>query len=221
MFNSEEPKLDESSRKNYFKSIDSVDPREIDEHFKAYAANRAYFETTSDNSLTSLQSCFCDSALSMSSEKSKTSLMMNQLECDQCKNLIVRQENRRCSMCCDCVEKLYSPKICMACNGRVSFQELRNSSIRRSVSKKHFNEFNETSLRLCNCFPKYPSQHFSSIQPSEPSEIQILPSIIGTSCSYNELVFVQQKKKSSSPFYSHNCLPLKSNHSDESSSEDE
>lgn len=146
--------------------------------------------------------------------------MMNQLECERCKNLIVRQENRRGSMCCDCIQKLYSPKTCAACNGRISFQDLRNSSIRKSINKKHFNEFNP-SMKLCNCFPKYPSQHLSSIQPNEPSEIQTLPSIIGTSCSYNELVFAPEKKKSSSSFYSHNCLPLKSNDTDESCSEEE
>lgn len=147
--------------------------------------------------------------------------MMNKLECDRCKNLIVRQENRRCSMCCDCVEKLYSPKTCMTCNGRISFQDLRSTNLQQSVNKKQFNEFSEPSLRLCNCFPKYPSQNFSSIQPSEPSKIQILPQIIGTSSSYNELVFAQQKGKSSPPFYSHNCLPLKSNYSGESSNEEE
>lgn len=170
-----------------------------------------------------MPSCFCDSNQSIFSDKFKKSLTINRMECDQCKNLILRQENRRCSMCCDCVEKLYSPKICNSCSGRISFQDLKSLNGRLSANRKHFDEFiDPSSLKLCNCFPKYPSQHFSSIQPNEPTEIQILPQILGKACSCNELVLMQQLKKANPKFYSHSCLQVKPESSeDESSDNDE
>lgn len=170
-----------------------------------------------------MQSCFCDSAQSFLSENFKTSLMINRMECDQCKNLILRQENRRdSSICCECIEKLYSPKTCMACNGRISFQDLQDTSIQDHANKKSFRDFTDpSSLRLCNCFPKYPSQHLSSFQATEPSEIQILPQIVGKSSSYNELLLIHQKKRPSPSFYSQNCLKATTSYSEESSNEED
>lgn len=165
-----------------------------------------------------MKSCFCDSSQSILSDKFKTSLMINQMECEYCKNLL-RHGNRRCSMCGDCIEKLYSPKICSACNGRISFQDLKNLSGQQNVNKKHFNDLlDSASIKLCNCFPKYPSQHFSSIQPNEPSDVQILPQFVGKAGSYNELILMQ-KKRTNPPFYSHNCLKTETS-GDESSSEE-
>lgn len=187
-------------------------------HSSRFNYCRAYFNDHSGESYISMSSCFCDSAQSIFSDKFKTSLMINQMECDRCKNLL-RHENRRCSMCGDCVAKLYSPKTCSSCNGRISFQDLKTPSIQPHANKKQFDElFDSTSVKLCNCFPKYPSQNFSSLQP-ETQGVQILPQITGKSSSYNELVFAQQKKKSIIPFYSNNCISSKS--TSKSSSEDE
>jgi hypothetical protein len=135
------------------------------------------------------------------------------MECETCKNLIAGRERRRSSLCGDCVEKFYSPKTCVACSGRISFEDLKNSSLQQLVNKKHFN--NEVELRLCNCFPKFPSQNFSSIQPSDPNEIQVLPSIVGKACSYSELL--HQKRKVEQSFYSQNCLPSRDDESEEES----
>lgn len=193
-------------------SIDTIQAHEVDDYFKAYAVDnkRHLHEIKSNDSFVSMNSCFCDSTQSILSDQFKTSLMINQMECDTCKNLILGRENRRCSLCGDCLEKLYSPKTCATCNGRISFEDLKNSSS-QVLNKKHFND--ESSLKLCNCFPKYPSQSFSSIQSSNPNEIQVLPQIIGKACSYSELM-TQQKKKSSQFFHSQNCLHSKSNDSD-------
>ena len=221
------------------KSTESLESSDAEEYFEKTASNRfanlnfgdlnfndiqfhfrAYLQTRGENnSLISMKSCFCDSPQSILSDELKTSLNLNQLECERCKNLILRRENRRCSMCCDCVEKLYSPKTCTACNGRISFQDLKDSSIQQSMNKKHFVEhFDSQNVKLCNCFPKYPSQNFSSIQPSDPNEIQVLPQITGKSSSCNELTMVHQTKKK---FYSNNCLPLKSTSDEESLSDAE
>lgn len=154
-----------------------------------------------------MKSCFCDSTQSFFSEKFKASSMVNEMECECCKNLILQRENRRDygnTLCDDCVDKLYSPKTCSACYGRISFQDLKDTNVQQQVNKKYFNEF-AGELKLCNCFPKYPSQNFSSIQPSEPNEIQVLPQITGKACSYNELI-CSQKKKSIPVFYSQKCL---------------
>jgi hypothetical protein len=195
--------------------------KEVDEYFKAYALENRHLMNNPQvkDSIVSMKSCFCDSSQSIFSEKFKTSLLMNQMECETCKNLIFGREQRRSSLCGDCVAKLYSPKTCVACNGRISFHDLKNSSQQQLVNKKHFN--NELELRLCNCFPKYPSQNFSSIQPNDPNEIQVLPSIVGKACSYSELL--QQKKKAGQSFYSQNFAISKSQDEsdDEGSSVDE
>lgn len=114
-------------------------------------------------------SCFCDSS------QFKTVLKINDLECERCKNLILRQENRRSSTCSDCVEKFYSPKTCSKCCGRISFQDLRDSSVQVSANRKLFNDFADRSvgLKLCDCFPKYPSPVFSSMQPNEVSGLRL------------------------------------------------
>lgn len=225
VFNSDDISLDLSNMQRTSRpSIDTMQAQEVDDYFKAYVATKHqhFQKAQSNDSIISMRSCFCDSSQSIFSEKFKTSLMINQMECDTCKNLIMGRENRRCSLCGDCVEKLYSPKTCAACNGRISFQDLKSSSSQQIVNKKHFNEyFDESSLKLCNCFPKYPSQNFSSIQPNNPNDIQILPQIIGKACSYSELLMMQQKKKLSQSFYSQNCLPKKSNDSESDESEEE
>jgi hypothetical protein len=165
-----------------------------------------------------MQSCFCDSSQSILSENYRRTLLSNKAECDECKSLIYQKQNRRCSMCGDCVEKLYSPKICTVCNGRISFQDLKNTNI-----KHHHESFgkDETKIKLCNCFPKYPSQNFNSIQP--PVEhLQILPNF-SESCSYNE-IYHQPTKGKKTLFSSHNCIPLKTSSSDvddDSDSEEE
>lgn len=181
---------------------------------------RAFFHSQTNDSIISTKSCFCDSTQSILGDKCKTSLMINQLECERCKNLL-RNENRRSSLCGDCVEQVYSPKTCSSCNGRISFQDLKNLSSQQNVNKKHFNEFvDQSSLKLCNCFPKYPSQHLSSIHPNDPNEIQILPPILGKAGSYNEMILTHQKKINP-PFHSHNCLSTTTNSSSDESLSDE
>lgn len=91
-----------------------------------------------------------------------------------------------------------------------------NSSIKHDLT---VNLSNKKVIKLCNCFPKYPSQNMSSIQPNE-SETQTLPKISGKSCSYNEIVH-KKDKKSNQYFSSHNCLPLRSNHSSSDSDDDD
>lgn len=164
-----------------------------------------------------MKSCFCDSTQSILSEKFKTSFLANKLECDSCKNLIYQTRNRRCSMCGDCVAKLYSPKVCITCNGRISFQDLKNINIKHQTINGEKSE-EVIGIKLCNCFPKYPSQNFSSIQSNDINEIQVLPKISGKSCSYNEIVHQPRKRKTTQYFSSHNCLPLKSSSSDDDDS---
>lgn len=168
--------------------------------------------------------CSCESSQSMCSDKFKTSLLSDKAECNRCKNLIYQRENRRCSMCGDCVEMLYSPKICEFCHGRISFQDLMNTSIKHELT----NEENQIPkmIKLCNCFPKYLSQNFSSFNEMNEAaeESLVLPIIDGKSCSYNEIVHqpkVVKDKKSSQYFSSHNCLPIRSNSSCESDEGDE
>lgn len=163
-----------------------------------------------------MKSCICDSSQSILSDKFKASLLSNKIECDQCKNLIYQRENRRCSLCGDCVAALYSPKICEICRGRISFHDLMNSSIKHDLT---VNLGNAKVIKLCNCFPKYPSQNMSSIQPND-NDIQTLPKICEKSCSYNEIVH-KKDKKSNQYFSSHNCLPLRSNHSSCDSDDDD
>ncbi|KAG5678028.1 hypothetical protein PVAND_007735 [Polypedilum vanderplanki] len=199
-----------------------VHMQEVDNYFQSYTTRKIPIQPSrSEDSFVSMKSCFCDSTQSIFSDKFKTSLLTNKPECNRCKNFIYQYENRRCSMCGDCVEHLYSPKVCMSCNGRISFQDLKNANV------KHFEEINfrhdeMSAIKLCNCFPKYPSQNFSSIQPADLSEIQILPKINGKSCSYNEIIH-QPKKRSTQYFSSHNCLPIRlstSSSSDETSDEE-
>lgn len=145
----------------------------------------------------------CDSTQSIFSDIFKTSLMINQMECDQCKNLL-RHEDRRCSICGDCVERLYSHKICTSCNGRISFQDLKSPSIQPQSNKKHFDElFDSNRKKLCSC----PPQNFCSLQPE--------------SFSNSALDFQQQKKCANIPFYSDHCIPSTSNSKDDFSSEEE
>lgn len=223
VFNSEDNSLDNrNTLKSPRPSIDTMQAREVDDYFKAYAIENREFSSdlNRNESIISMKSCFYDSSQSIFSDKFKTSLMINQMECDTCKNLIFGQEYRRSSLCGDCVEKLYSPKTCVTCNGRISFVDLKNSSSQQIANKKHFN--NEVELRLCNCFPKFPSQNFSSIQPNDPNEIQVLPQIVGKACSYSELL--QQKKRAGQSFYSQNCLPVRKDDdslSDSSESDEE
>lgn len=148
--------------------------------------------------------------------------MSNKTECDRCKNLIYEAKNRRCSMCGDCVENLYSPKVCMTCNGRISFQDLKNLNIKHQFAAESDRIDDVSAIKLCNCFPKYPSQNFSSIQSNDANEIQVLPKIAGKSCSYNEIVHQSRRRKATQYFSSHNCIPLKtSSSSDDESSDDD
>lgn len=72
-------------------------------------------------------------------------------ECHVCKNLLLKKENRRGSLVCEgCIEKLYSVKICSFCNGRVSFQGLKNLT----ATKKNFNQETAEIDKLCICFPQ-------------------------------------------------------------------
>lgn len=221
MFNSEDNKFEsENMQTNSRPSIDTIQAHEVDDYFKAYVMTKksSINKTHSNESLVSMKSCFCDSTQSIFSDKFKTSLMINQMECDTCKNLIAGRESRRCSLCGDCIEKFYSPKTCAACNGRISFQDLKNSQ--KLVNKKHFEEsFDESGLKLCNCFSKYPSQNLSSIQPTNPNEV--LPQITGKACSFSEIFMMQNKRPNQLPFFSQNCITNQGNDSDESSSEEE
>lgn len=178
-----------------------------------------FFRAQSQDSFVSMKSCFCDSTQSFFSEKYKTTLLTHKAECERCKNIIYQAENRRCSMCGDCVEKLYSPKVCTSCNGRISFHDLKNLSIKhQNINIDKPEEI--LAIKLCNCFPKYPSQNFSSIQSNDVNEVQVLSKITGKSCSYNEIVHQTRKKKSLQYFSSHNCLTLKSCSSSDDDSSD-
>lgn len=154
-------------------------------------------------------------------DKFKASLLSEKTECNRCKNLIYQRENRRCSMCGDCVEMLYSPKICEICHGRISFQDLMNANIKHAITNTDRSR-NPRMIKLCNCFPKYPSQNFSTSELG--GESQVLPIIHGKSCSYNEIVHqpkVVKDKKSNQYFSSHTCLPLRSNSSSYDSDDDD
>lgn len=188
-----------------------------EQYFQKSPSRRPLLQTSqSVDASMSLKSCFCDSPQSIFNDKQKPSLLSNKIECDRCKNLIYQRENRRCSMCGDCVEQLYSPKICEICHGRISFHDLMNSSIKHDLSVENRN--NSKMIKLCNCFPKYPSQNFCSIQANEA---QVLPKISEKSCSYNEILHKGVKdRKSNQYFNSHNCLPLKSNHESSCDSEE-
>lgn len=128
------------------------------------------------------------------------------MECKKCKNLILT-EDKTSDLCGNCIERLYSPKICVACSGRISFHDLKAMNTPPStlcLTLFHGNG----NQKLCNCFPKYPSQHFSSIQPTESSEIQILPKIIGKCSSFDQLTLAQKPKEPPVKSFSHSCLPI-------------
>lgn len=81
-------------------------------------------------------------------------------ECTLCKNLLLKRDTRRGSLMCEgCVDKLYSVKICSFCNGRVSFQGLKNLA----ATKKSFNQGAAETDQLCTCFPQ--EQLFQSNEP--------------------------------------------------------
>lgn len=139
------------------------------------------------------------------------------MECDECKNLMLRTE--KYSTCDDCIQKFYSPKLCSDCNGRISFLDLKNCGT--TCKKIAHNLIDPANIRLCACFPKYPSQHFSNIQSNDANEIQLLPKLVKKAGSFNELLFHSQAKKSATHFNSHNCLHLRAIASDYTSSDDE
>lgn len=161
----------------------------------------------------SINSCFCDSSQSILGDKLKTSLLTDKAECHRCRNLIYQRENRCCSMCGDCVEMLYSPKICEICHGRISYQDLMNANIKHELNIEDAE--NTKIIKLCNCFPKCPSQNFNFTQSNEITEAAM---INGKSCFYNEIVHQPKDRKTSQYFSSHNCLPLRSHHNSSSNS---
>lgn len=126
-------------------------------------------------------------------------------------------------MCGDCVEMLYSPKICEICHGRISFQDLMNANIKHELNIEEAE--NSKNIKLCNCFSKYPSQDFSYSQSNQSTEMaQVLPKLDGKSCSYNEIVHqpkAVKNRKSSQHFSSHNCLPLRLSSSNSSEDDDD
>lgn len=138
------------------------------------------------------------------------------MECTTCHHLILNKSEtgRRYSMCSECVEKLYSPKICASCDGRISFKDFHEEKgrDRRGSITSHAKEtVKSPTLKLCNCFPKYPSQNFSAIQPNTPKDIQILQKVLEKSCSFDQLMINNQKIRTKlASFHSHSCLPLKS-----------
>lgn len=133
------------------------------------------------------------------------------MECTKCHHLYLNR-SKTGSLCSECVEKLYSPKICASCDGRISFKEFNDEKNRRASITSHSKDVDKnTILKLCNCFPKYPSQNFSAIQPNTPKEIQILQKVLEKSCSFDQLMISNQKIRTKIPsFHSHSCLPLKS-----------
>lgn len=167
-------------------STSSLHDQDIDDYFNLFASQRGLLKSSSNDSLNSYFNPF-------SNEKFKTNNLVSDMECETCKNLILRKGNRRCSMCGDCIEKLYSPKICSICKGRISFLDLKHPNLNIDKNLKRRNDF--TSTKLCNCFPKYPSQHLSSIQPNEPNEVQILPSFRGRYCSFDDISLTRQQKR--------------------------
>lgn len=138
------------------------------------------------------------------------------MECTTCHHLILNRSEtgRRYSLCSECVEKLYSPKICSSCDGRISFKDFHDDKgrDRRASITSHSKEtVKSPTLKLCNCFPKYPSQNFSAIQPNTPKEMQILQKVLKKSCSFDQLMINNQKIRTKlASFHSHSCLPLKS-----------
>lgn len=167
-----------------------------------------------ENSSTSMDSCFCDSAQSIYSEKFKTSLVISQLECERCKNLLLRRGNRRNSMCPDCIAKIYSPKTCATCSGRISFQDLKDTNVLQTVNRKFVDD--PSNLKLCNCYPRPFSKQLSLNQLDDDRETLDLPKIIVKSYSCDDVAAGQ----SSQSFFSGNS-PSSQNSNDDLSSDSE
>ncbi|CAO1345668.1 unnamed protein product [Diamesa serratosioi] len=150
------------------------------------------------------------------SAKFRSSILATKMECSTCHHLILNRSEivRRYSLCGECVEKLYSPKICASCDGRISFKDFNDDKgrdRRASITLHSKVLVKNTTLKLCNCFPKYPSQNFSAIQPNTPKEIQILQKVLEKSYSFDQLMINNQKIRIKlASFHSHSCLPLKS-----------
>lgn len=83
----------------------------------------------------------------------------NRIECSECKNLLVFKKES--SICSNCICKLYSPKTCISCNGRISFQDLTQV---KNLETLHGNQFNR---KLCNCLARIQSPTFDSIQSKD------------------------------------------------------
>lgn len=213
VFSSEE-KIRPISRESY-DNLNFEHMKELDDYFSAYhgksglsqsldsyASNIPHSELSTSNDL---KSCFCSSSQSIISAKFKSSMMNNKMECKNCNELILGQDTNKL-FCNKCIEVFYSPKICIACSGRISFQDLK--SMHSPPLTRHLTLYRgHTNQRLCNCFPKYPSQHFSSIQPTEPTEIQILPKIVGKCSSLDEMIIGQRPQKPPGKAHSHSGLP--------------
>lgn len=161
-----------------------------------------------------MNSCFCDSAQSICSEKFKTSLVISQLECERCKNLLLPRGNRRSSICPDCIQKIYSPKTCATCNGRISFQDLKDTNVLQTVNRKFVDEFiDPMNLKLCNCYPRPFSKQLSLNQLDDNRDSADLPQIIVKSYSCDDVAAGQPN----TPFYSGNSLPNKNSNEEPSS----
>lgn len=193
-----------------------VKEAEIDEYFEIFASryNLLGSKSKSEESLNN----FYGSNQSIFTGSFRASAVLSRMECESCKNVLRRSgRNRRCSMCGDCVEKFYSPKICSSCKGRISFYDLKYAGT-TSIDKGASNRASDAAtLKFCNCFPKYPSQLMSSIQPSQVDDIQVLPVIKGKSCSDNELLSSSSKqltwgrRRTSPGFFSHEASPVGEN----------
>lgn len=161
-----------------------------------------------------MDSCFCDSEQSIYSEKFKTSLVISQNECERCKNLLLRRGKRRSSICPDCIEKIYSPKTCATCKGRISFQDLKDTNVLQTVNRK-FEYADPLNLKLCNCYPRPFSKQLSLNQLDDSRENAVLPQIIVKSYSCDDVAAGQ----SSQSFFSDNAPPNKNSDDDLSDSE--
>ena len=146
------------------------------------------------DSIVNTNTCFCDSSQSIFDDKFNTSLLSNKVECDRCKNIIYQRENRRCSMCRDCVEELYSPKICENCHGRISFNDLMNTSIKHDPNIEKRNDYK--MIKLCNCFPH--DFHHNEIQNLCENSFQEV--------NFRQETFEEESKQF---FNSQICFPLK------------
>lgn len=191
-----------------YKSGSNLRNQDIDDYFNMFASQQGLLKSSlSVDSLNNYKPYFHESRQSINSDRFRAIQRISDMECETCKNLILKRGNRRCSLCGDCIDKLYSPKICSICKGRISFIDLKNST---SIIDKNFKKCEDfMSMKLCNCFPKYPSQHLSSIQPNIPNQIQILPGFNGKSCSFEDIILSRQQfssRRNSALFSSHISL---------------